>query len=64
MQKFFLIFGSIIIVIGLIFTRIRFLLVLDPDTELFINILNRNCSKKETDLDGDLPSNIKGKNKT
>ena len=64
MQKFFLIFGSIIIVIGLIFTRIRFLLVLDPDTELFINILNRNCSKKETDLDADLPSNIKGKNKT
>lgn len=64
MQKFFLIFGSIIIVIGLIFARIRFLLVLDPDTELFLTLLNRNCSKKGTDFDGDLLSNIKGKNKT
>lgn len=61
MQNFFLIFGSIIIVIGLIFIRIRFLPVLDPDTKVFINLLNRYCSNKRTDPDENLLSNIKGK---
>ena len=42
----FLIIDFILIVVGLIFVRIRGLPVLHPDTELFINLLSMICSEK------------------
>jgi len=47
----FLIIGFILIVIGLVFIRIRYLPVLHPDTELLINLLsNLNSEKKAQEL--------------
>ena len=43
MYKLFLLVGSIVIVVGLIFLRIRCSPVLHPDAELFINLLSMNC---------------------
>lgn len=46
MYNLFLIVGSILIVIGLIIARVRWLPVLQPDAELFINLLSMNCSEE------------------
>ena len=46
MYHIFLIVGSIIIVMGLMFLRIRYLPVLHPDAELFIDLLSMSCSSK------------------
>ena len=46
MYNLLLIVGSILIVIGLIVMRVRYLPVLHPDAELFINLLSMNCSEK------------------
>ena len=46
MYNLFLIVGSIVIVVGLIFFRIRCWPVLHPEAELFINLLSTYCSEK------------------
>ena len=42
-----LIIGFILIIIGLVFIRIRYLPVLHPDTELYINLLSKFSSEKK-----------------
>ena len=45
MYTFSIIAGSIVIVAGLSFLRIRCWSVLHPDAELFVDLLSINCSK-------------------
>ncbi len=46
MYNLFLVAGSVFIVIGLYFLRIRCSPVLHPDARLFIHLLSMICSKK------------------
>ena len=45
MYTFSIIAGSIVIVVGLIFLRIRCWSVLHPDAKLLINLLSMSCSE-------------------
>jgi len=47
MYNLFLIVGAIIIVIGLMFLRIRYSPVFHPDAKLFINLLSMSSQEKE-----------------
>lgn len=47
MDNLYLITGSIFVIIGLIYIRIRWLPVLHTDSELFIDLLSKYCSDKE-----------------
>jgi hypothetical protein len=46
MYHLFLIVGSVFIIIGLIWLRFKYSLVVHPDAELFINLLSAICSEK------------------
>jgi hypothetical protein len=46
MYYFFLVTGSVFIVIGLIFLRIRYFPALHPDAELLIDLLSIICAEK------------------
>jgi hypothetical protein len=48
MYNFFLLIGAVLIVVMLIYLRLRCSPVLHPDAELFVNLLSMNHSKKKS----------------